>query len=101
MKLSFIFCWRKHYFCIIIQIFLTKQFFFNIWTADNLNIVDPSFRSFLRDLQIDNILLPNKYTNKVEWDSKGLNDAIWRIFPEIDEKLLMSAKISDERWSKA
>ena len=41
----------------LFKFLLTKQFFFNIWTADNLNIVDPSFCSFLRDLQIDNTLL--------------------------------------------
>ena len=31
----------------------------------------------------------------------GLNDITWSIFPEIDEKLLMSAKISHERCSNA
>ena len=42
-------------------------------------MVDPSFFSFLRDLHTD----------------KPLNDAARHIFPEIDEKLLKSAKNHD------
>ena len=30
----------------IIQIFTEKQFSFNFWTADPLNVVNPSFFSF-------------------------------------------------------
>ena len=33
--------------------------------------------------------------------SNGIEDVTWSIFPEIDEKLLMSAQLSHERCSNA
>ena len=89
----FIFCWRKHVFWMIIQIFTENHFFSNVWTADSLNMVDPSFFSFLKDLHADNTLVTNKYTKNIKWVWMGLTDARWRIFLEIDEKLLTSAKL--------
>ena len=65
--LPFIFCWRKHIFLIIIQIFTEKHISFNLWKVDSLNMVDHSFFSFLRDLHTDNPLLANKYTKNIKW----------------------------------
>ena len=67
VSLSYIFCWGKHIFLIIIQIFTKKHFSFNFWTTDPLNIVDPSFVSFLRDLHTDDTLVANKYTKNIKW----------------------------------
>ena len=38
---------------------------------------------------------------KIKWVWMGLNDALWHIFPEIDEKLLTSEQISQKKWSNA
>ena len=101
VSLQFIFCWRKHVFLMIIQIFTNKHFSSNFWTADLLNMVDPSFFSALRKLHTDNTLVGNEYTKNITWGWMGLNDATWGIFPKIDETILTSAKISHERWSNA
>ena len=37
-------------------------------------------------------MVANNYTENIKWGWMGLNDATWRIFPEIDEKMLTSAK---------
>ena len=55
-------------------------------------MVDPSFFRFLKDLHTDNPLVANNYTKNIKFGWMGLNDATCRIFPEIDEKLLKSAK---------
>ena len=67
VPLSFIFCWRKHIFLIIIHIFAEKHFSSNFKTADPLNMIDPSIFSFLRDLHTDNTLVGNKYTKNIRW----------------------------------
>ena len=77
----------------IIQIFTEKHFPSNLWTADILNMIDPSFCSFLRDLHTDNTLVANKYAKNIKWGWMVLNEVTWYIFPEINEKLLTSAKI--------
>ena len=74
-SLPFISCWRKHVFWMIIQIFTENDFFSNVWTADSLNMVDPSFFSFLKDLHADNTLVTNKYTKNIKWVWMGLTDA--------------------------
>ena len=66
-SLQFIFCWSKHVFLMIIKIFIEKHFSSNFWTADSLNMVHPSFFSFLRELHPDNILVANKYTKSIKW----------------------------------
>ena len=99
MSLSFIFWWHQHFSLMIIQIFTEKHFSSNFWTTDPLNMVDPSFFSFLRDPHTDNTLVANKYTKNIKQCWMRLKDAAWRIFPEIDSKLLTSAKISHERLS--
>ena len=66
-SLPFIFCWRKHIFLMIIQVFTEKHFPSNFWTADPGNMVDPSLFSFLRDLHTVNTLVPNKYTKNIKW----------------------------------
>ena len=81
----------------IVQILTEKHFSSNFWTADPLNMVDPSFFSFLKYLHTDNTLVASKYTKNIKWGWMWLSDATWRIFPEIDEKLLASAKILHER----
>ena len=63
-SLPFIFSWRKHIFLVIIHIFTEKHFSSNFWTVDPLNMIDPSFFSFLRDLHIDHPLVANMYTKK-------------------------------------
>ena len=69
--LPFIFCWRKHIFLMNIQIFIEKHFFSNFWTADPLNMVDPSFFIFLRDLHTDlhlhHPLVASKYTKNIKY----------------------------------
>ena len=55
-------------------------------------MVDPSFFRFLKDLHTDNPLVASNYTKNIKFGWMGLNDATWRIFTEIDEKLLKSAK---------
>ena len=44
----------------IIEIFTEKQFSSNFWTAGPLNMVDPLFFSFLKNLHTDKILVTNK-----------------------------------------
>ena len=75
VSLPFIFCWRKHIFLMIIKIFIEKVFFSNFWATDPLNMVDPSFFSFLRDLHIDATVVANNYTKKHKWGWMSLNDA--------------------------
>ena len=86
-------------FLMVIQIFTEKHFSTNFWTAVALKMVDPSFFSFWDIYILINILVANKYTKYIKWGWMGLDDATWRVFPEIDETLL--AKISHERWSNA
>ena len=79
----FIFRWRNHIFLMIIQIFTIKYFSSNFWTIDPLNMVDPSFFSFLRDLHTDNTLRTNKYTKKIRLGWMELNIATCHIFLEL------------------
>ena len=76
VSLLFIFCWCMHIF-LMIQISTEKRFISNFWTTDHLNMVDPSFSSFLRDLHRDNTLVASKYTKNLKWGWMGLNDATW------------------------
>ena len=72
----------------IIQFFTEKHFSTNFRTTDPLNMVEPTIFSSLIDLHTDNPLVANKYTKNIKWAWIGLNDATWRIFPEVGEKLL-------------
>ena len=66
VSLPFIFCWCKHIFLMVFQIFTEKHFSCNFQTTDPLNMVDPSFFSFLRDLHTDDSLVANKYTKNIK-----------------------------------
>ena len=68
------FPWRKHIFLTIIQIVTEKHFSSNFWTADPLNMVDPSHFSFLKDLHTDNTLMANKCSKNIKWGSMWFND---------------------------
>ena len=87
-SIPFIFCWRKHILLMINQ------------------------KKFLIDCH--NLLKNNPINTKMSQDlfhlffwkfgyvmSNGIEDVTWSIFPEIDEKLLMSAQLSHERCSNA
>ena len=50
----------------IVQIFTEKHFSSNFSTTYPLNMVDPSFFSFLRDLQTSDTLVANKYTKNIK-----------------------------------
>ena len=70
-SLTFIFCWCKHIFIMIIQIFTEKHFSSNFWTMGPLNMVDPSFFSAFWEIYILishwwPISIP-KISNEVEW----------------------------------
>ena len=81
--LQFIFCWRKHIFLMIIQIFTEKHFSSNFWTANPQNMSDPHFLAFWEIYILITHCWPTK---NVKWNWMGLNDVTWLIFPEIDEK---------------
>ena len=94
--LPFIFCWRKYIFLMIIQIFI-KTFFPLIFFLIPWAWLTLHFLAF-GEIYIQIIYWwPSKYTKNIKWGWMGLNDTTWRIFPEIDQKLSTSVKISHER----
>ena len=96
-SLTFIFCWRHHIFLMAIQ----KHFFFHLVVITHSKIIQSTHKSvricsdILSTFPI--IFWKSSYvtSNGIKWD------ATWGIFPEIDEKMLTSSKISDERCSNA
>ena len=48
-----------------IQILWLKKHFFKFWNADPLNMIDPWFFNFVRDLHTDNPLVANKYIKNI------------------------------------
>ena len=68
--ITFIFCWRRHIFLIIIQIFTEKHFPSKFWTTDPLNMIDPSFLAFWEIYILITHQWPRstpKTSNGVEW----------------------------------
>ena len=63
--LLFIFGYHKHIFLMTIQILWLKKHFFKFWNADPLNMIDPWFFNFVRDLHTDNPLVANKYIKNI------------------------------------
>ena len=89
VSLAFIFCWRKHIFLLIIQ----KEPF--LYDSHNLLKKIQSTQKWVKTCS--KITLNVSYLfleNLAMWRQMGLNDNRSVIFPEIDEKLLASAKPS-------
>ena len=94
-SLPFIFCWRKHIFSIIIQIFTEKHFSSKFWTAGPWTWLTLHFLAFWEIYILIThwwpISIP-KTSNGVEWCH--MTHFFWSWW-----KTAMSAKKSHKKWS--
>ena len=97
-SLPFIFSGRKHIFLMAIQ---KKNFFFHLVVITYSKIIQ-SMQKSVRTCSDILWTFPISFWKSSYVTSHGIEwDTTWGIFPEIDEKMLTSPKISHERCSNA